>query len=765
MRYTATRYFIVILIFLAKLLNAQTVGLVLSGGGAKGVVHVGVLKAIEEMGIPVDYITGTSMGAIIGGMYASGFSPEEIEAIMASEDFRRWASGELEKQYIFYFKNDNPNASWVNIHFDYDGNSRRLKSKLPTNIITPLEMDYQFMEFFGSASAAAGYDFDSLFVPFRCVAADIENTDIVVMGDGQLGSAIRASMTFPFFFKPIKINDKLLFDGGLYNNFPADIMKESFNPDIIIGSKAAGNYGAPREDDILSQIQNMLVTKTDYSIIADNGYLIEHNLGKVNIVDFSRTKTFIDSGYVKTMRKREDLEALVNRRIHKDEQELRRSAFALRKPNLLIDSIIISGLNKAQSSYVNKLLKQKEEIVTLEEIKPAYFKLLADDKISYVFPELIYNPNTGFYNLKLDMKPAEKFNIGFGGSLGSSVANEAFIQVEYQHLGYQAYNPSMNVYFGRFYSSVQAKTRVDFSTRKPFMLEGGFTYNHRDYFKNTVRFYEDPTPSYLLENENVFWLDGGIPVGNTGKLIGGGEIARLKEEYYQTNYFTRIDTADITYFDFVSPRMYLELNSLNYKQFANSGARFLVSLRYINGREKNIPGSTSINKEEVVRYRQWLQFKLIWDDYFERIGPFKFGFYSELQLSNQPLLNNYTSTILISPAFQPIPESKVLFLPKYRSHNYAAAGLKIIANLLNKLDFRIEGYLFQPYRELKQKPDLTVQYGKPFSNRSFMGSGTLVWQSPLGPLSLSLNFYDRSNDRLSLFLNFGYILFNRSSLE
>ncbi len=577
MRVALTIYVIIVLVLCTNVLFSQKVGVVLSGGGAKGVVHVGVLRAIEEIGIPIDYITGTSMGAIVGGLYASGYSPEEIEAIMVSEDFKRWASGEIEKQYIFYFKEDRQDASWVNVRFDYDGSSRKLKSKFPTNIIAPIEMDYQFMELFGSASAVANYDFDSLFVPFRCVAADIENTEVVVLGEGQLGTAVRTSMTFPFFFKPIKINNKLLFDGGLYNNFPADIMVENFHPDIIIGSKAAGNYGAPRQDDILSQIQNMLVTKTDYNMKNDSGFLIEHNLGKVNIVDFSRTQEFIDSGYVITMRKRENIESLIKKRISSEEQDVKRTRFSLKKPNFLVDSIIISGLNKAQAKYVSKLLKQKEEIVTLEEIKSEYFNLIADDKISYIFPELFYNPVTGLYNLHLDMKPAEKFKISFGGSLGSSIANEAFIQLDFKHLGYQAYNPSVNVYFGRFYSSVEAKTRIDFSTSKPFMIDGGFTYNHRDYFKNSVRFYEDPTPSYLLENESMFWLDAGIPVGNTGKLIGGGEIVRMKEEYYQTNYFTRIDTADITYFDFVSPYLQLEYNSLNYKQFANSGAKFLLA--------------------------------------------------------------------------------------------------------------------------------------------------------------------------------------------
>lgn len=754
-----------ILVFLVMFLHGQKVGLVLSGGGAKGVVHVGVIKALEEIGIPVDYITGTSMGAIVGGLYASGYSPAEIEAIMVSEDFSRWATGELQKQYIYYFKEDRPDASWASISFDYDARKNKMISRLPTNLISPSEMDFEFMQFFCSASAAARYDFDSLMIPFRCVASDIENSRAVILSEGQLGRAVRASMTFPFYFKPIELDSMLLFDGGMYNNFPADVMMEDFHPDVIIGSKAAGNYDAPEQDDILSQIQNMLVAKTDYSVIPENGILLEHQLGRVNIVDFSRTQEFIDSGYIMTMRHRKELEDLIEARTTSWEQDFRRELFDLKKPAYLIDSIIISGLNKAQSRYVTQQLKHKAEIITLEELTAEYFKLVADNKISYIFPQMIFQPATGFYNLHLEMKPADKFRISFGGSLGSSVANEAYVELMFKHLGYQAYTTSANVYFGRFYTSAQGKTRIDFASKNPFMLEGGFTYNFRDYFKNTVRFYEDPTPSYLRENESLFWLDGGVPVKNTGKLLGGGEVVRMKEEYYQTNYFTRTDTADITYFDFVSPRLLMELNSLNHKQYANRGARFLLSLRYINGREKNIPGSTSIDKSVYIKYHQWFQFRMIWDDYFKRLGRFGFGFYSELLISNQPRFHNYTSTILLSPAFEPIPESMVLFLPKYRSHNFVSVGLKSVTKIVSKVNFRLEVYIFQPYREIIQMPDQTVEFGKPFSDRSLMGTAALVWHSPLGPLSLSLNYYDRANDRFSIFLNFGYILFNRSSFD
>ena len=113
-------FWFVLLLNIGLTASAQKVGLVLSGGGAKGVAHIGVIRALEDNGIPIDYITGTSMGAIIGGLYAAGYSPDEMEAIIASKDFSYWVTGELGVEYTYFFKKEAPNPSWVNLRFNYD---------------------------------------------------------------------------------------------------------------------------------------------------------------------------------------------------------------------------------------------------------------------------------------------------------------------------------------------------------------------------------------------------------------------------------------------------------------------------------------------------------------------------------------------------------------------------------------------------------------------------------------------------------------------
>jgi NTE family protein len=212
----------------------------------------------------------------------------------------------------------------------------------------------------------------------------------------------------------------------------------------------------------------------------------------------------------------------------------------------------------------------------------------------------------------------------------------------------------------------------------------------------------------------------------------------------------------------VTPRLLFELNSLNRKQFANAGARFLSEIRYVYGNEIHTPGSTSLDEVQQEQLHSWFQLRLLYDNYFDHFGPLAIGFYGELLLSNQNFFFNYTSSILTAPAFEPTLESKTLFLPKYRAYNYGAIGVKFVLGIYRKVDFRLEGYLFQPYEEILSDENMNAVYGAPFAYRSVMATSAVVWHSPLGPLSLSANYYDRNNDKFTFFFNFGFIIFNPS---
>ncbi len=756
-------FFLIILIFGIDPAFAQKVAVVLSGGGSRGAAHIGVLKALEENNIPVDYIAGTSIGAVVGGLYAGGYSPDEIEAIFTSKNFERWTSGELDRKYTYFFKQGEPDASWVSLDVDF---RKKLSSFLPTNIITPVEMDFMFMELFAGATAVCRGNFDSLCIPFRCVAADIDSNKAVILGKGSVGKAIRASMTFPFYFKPIKIDDKLMFDGGMYNNFPSDVAVKEFHPDVIIGSKVAGNYPKPEQDDILSQIQNMLMAETDFSLDPENSVLIEPKVEKVNVLDFSHTKAFIDSGYVATMEHINEIKNLIENFTGKQERETKRQNFNNKKPPLIIDSIYTRGLNKRASEYVLKTLSHKSEHITLEKLKAEYFKLLADDKIGFVFPTAKYNEKTGYFDLYLDINPASRYQFKFGGNISTQIANQAFVEFRYKYLFRNALELWGNVYFGRFYSSFLLGGRIDFPSKLPFYLKTDFVYNHYDYFKNSTYFFEDKTPAFIIQEDNHVEIDVGIPVTNNGKLELGAAVTGIEDEYYQTNLFSREDTADKTTFPCFANHLTLEFNTLNRKQYASSGARFLLSLCYINGEENFTSGSLSGNHQANYKTpHQWLSFNLIWDNYFKSIGPVKLGFYSQLYLSGRKLFGNYTSSLLSAPAFDPIPQSKTLFLQGFRAYNFGGVGLKAVLKLGKRFEVRAEGYLFQPYEQILQADDNTAYFGEKFDKRFYIGSGVVVFHSIIGPISLNFNYFDNPGDNFFVSLNIGYLIFNKGVCE
>ncbi|MCK9203072.1 MAG: patatin-like phospholipase family protein [Bacteroidales bacterium] len=746
----------------ADTLVAQRVALVLSGGASKGGAHIGVIRALEEQKIPISCIIGTSIGAVVGSLYASGYSPDEMEKLMNSAEFQRWASGTLDEKYIYYYRKEDPNSSWISTNFDFN---TKFKSLLPTQIIKTHEMDFQFMEIMSPPNAVCKGNFDSLMVPFRCVVSDIDSTEAVILGHGDLNAAVRGSMSIPLVFNPVVINNKLVFDGGMYNNFPADASIREFHPDVIIGSRVAQRYDKPDRDDILSQVLSMLMERQTDTITYPRSVMIIPKIPSVSPLDFSKTSILADSGYVAALRKIADIRKLVHDTISPEVMAHRRTAFKNRQPKLQFDSIHITGLNKLQESYVRQILKHGHKIVTLEDLRREYFRFIDEGYIKSIFPVARYNDKTGYYDLYLDIRKTNDFGVQFGGNFSLGNINEAFLQLQYRLLWTNAFRFTMNGYFGKIYSSIKADARIDFNSKKPWFAEVNYTYNHLDYFKSATFFFDDKTPNYIKEMEYFGNLRTGMPVSNNGKLSLGLTYAFTNDKYYQSNTFSRNDTADQTNFNFFAPTIAFELNSLNRKQFANSGVRLLLSVSYINGREDMLPGSTAVSKIPVTQYHDWFKFRLLYDNYFQSLGPLKIGFYGECAISNEPLFSNYISSLLYSSAFQPIPESQTYFLPSFRATNFAAAGLKLVLRIYKKIEYRLEGYIFQPYQQIQENPaDYSPYFGDKLTDRAWMASTALVYNSPLGPISLGANYYDKQPEPFTVNFNFGFIIFNHRAM-
>jgi len=235
--------------------------------------------------------------------------------------------------------------------------------------------------------------------------------------------------------------------------------------------------------------------------------------------------------------------------------------------------------------------------------------------------------------------------------------------------------------------------------------------------------------------------------------------------YYQTKQFLSLDTTDKTRFRNFSIGLHFERNSLDMRQYASKGSFLSFGARYIKGNEHTTPGSTSIIKDEFDTIFDWVRFKASYDKYISLFKSVRFGVSAEGVYSEQPFFNNYTASVLSAPAFQPVSESVTLFQENFGAHAYFACGLKNIYQIFKNVQFRLEGYFFQPYQQILQDSQKKAVYGKIWEQPEFIYASSLVYTTPLGPIALNLNYYDNYEEHWSFMFHFGYIIFNKKSLE
>jgi len=762
MRYTLSFFFLLAGLFAVEPLLGQKVGLVLSGGGARGLAHIGAIKALEENNIPIDYITGTSAGALVGSMYARGLTPDQMIEAVLQPDFKKWASGDFDASSQYYFKKNAPDESWITVKLIADST---LHTQLPSNVVNPAEIDFILMQSMATPIASANYNFDSLVVPYRCVASDITAKKPVIFKSGDLALAVRASMAFPFYYPPVLIGENILYDGGIYNNFPTDIMLKEFNPDIIIGVSAAGLPDAPSDGNFLSQLKTMIVQTTVYSVPRKSDFIIEPDIKSIGVFDYDLIKSAIDSGYLETLRLIPELKNSITREADHELLKLKRDKISNSSFSVIIDQIFVLGVNDDQAEYIRRTLNPLNKCLTLNEFKKNWFKLVADDNQRYLFPRLVYNQQSGNYDLLLDVRKNKGIFLNFGGNVSSRPINTGFIGLQKNFWGKTSAKLGANIYFGKLYNSVMAKLRIDVPGKFPIYIEPLLSLNKWDYYKSSTAFTADVKPAFLVQNDRNLSLRFGMPLNNKALIGVGSNAFQTRDNYYLTQNFSESDTTDFTTVTGFSAFAFFERSTLNKKMYANKGSLLEARVRYINGIEKTTPGSTGQLRNESEVTREWFQMKLIYDNYFKRIGKVTLGIDAELTLSNQPLYSTYIASVSAAPSYQPLPDMQTRFLEAFASYNYLGIGLKNIYSFNSNFDIRFEGYVFQPYKEIIQADEYTGRLGKAFEKRYLLGIINPVYHSPIGPISISFNYYYKNTNPVSFMFHLGYIIFNKKALN
>lgn len=735
--------------------HGQSVGLVLSGGGAKGLYHVGVMKALEENGIPVDYISGTSIGAVVGGLYAIGYTPGQIAEVLKSPEVGNWISGRLSEHYNYYFKQMRENASMISLRLD----PGRRGSQLPSNIVASDQLDIAFTEFFGAADVLAEGDFDKLVVPFRCVATDARAQRPVVFRDGDLGMAVRSSMSIPFLFAPMKTDDMLLFDGGLFNNFPWQPLMEDFSPDVLIGSVCAASYLEGKDANLMEQAFMITMLHTDYRLPREGDVTIERSFPDVSMLDFGKADYLIAQGYADAMAQMEKIKANVARRADGTELAARRKEFRNRIPRLRFDEINISGLTPAQTGYVRRQLRIERDGMpfSFEKFRSEYFKILAEGDIDGSYPCVKYNPETGYFALDLMLTAKPSFKVMFGGNLSSTALNQIYVGLEYKKIGSVARSHNIDGYFSAFHSSVAIDNRIDFFISSPLYAEIGVQANFFNYFRSNYGF--------LVRGENVTYSKyrDHYATAAIGFPSSRHSVVNVRLNAGQDEYLYFLDPAgsdsdpmDRTRFRFMGAKLEYERKNLNYKMYPTRGIFTQLSAIYIEGTERFRPGIGG--GWRVNAARQWFGGRGVWEQYFGKWTRwFSLGYRLEGVQTDHPDFSNEYASNISAPAFMPTPHSHTVYMKEFRADSYVAAGIMPIFHFGPNFYLKTNGYVFIPGK-LRGVEDNIRQRMRYIFDASF------VYQTVLGPVSLSLSQYDTASNNWFITFNFGTALFNRKGL-
>jgi len=349
--------------------NRPEVGLVLSGGGARGAAHIGVLKVLRELRIPVDYIVGTSMGSIIGGLYASGMSIEEIEDALKNIDWNAAFQDKLDrKDRSFRRKRDDDFYLMEMTPGFRDG-----ELIFPSGVVQGQKIDLILKSL--TLPVAHVTDFDELSIPYRAVASDIVTGEAIALGNGDLALAMRASMSVPSALSPVEIEGRLLVDGGVANNLPVDVARQ-LGADIVI----AVDISTPLKEraeinsmfSITGQLSGLLTrrnTEAQINSLTDNDILIVPDLGGITTAEFSRVTEAVPTGAIAANKKQAELHKFSLSEASYAAHVDKRRIYPRKKPT--VDFIRINNRSQLNDEFItarlNVLIGEPLDTKQLEE--------------------------------------------------------------------------------------------------------------------------------------------------------------------------------------------------------------------------------------------------------------------------------------------------------------------------------------------------------------------------------------------------------------
>lgn len=376
------------------------IGLSLAGGGAKGFAHIGVLKILDSLGVKVDYVAGTSMGSIVGGLYAAGYTGKDIEKIVMDTDFISLITDPKSRTESTFF-NKSVDKYLMSIPI------KNGKITLPSSISTGQKNVYLLKELFKNVSTID--DFSKLPIPFMCVATNLESGTMQIFEKGDLVQSIMASSAFPSLMDPVKIGDSIYIDGAMTVNYPSKPLKDK-GIDIVIGVDLNQDL-SKRED--LSNIISILNQVIDFGIQKDTkrqyrytDINIKPNLKGMSATSYDDKKKILDSGYVEGLKYTQVLDQLPKREFNR----LRQSINPIFSNVYKIDSVAIEGGEIYGKNYVlGKMGIRLPSMQTYGSINKGIDKLVATNNYKFINYDIVTENNINYLKLYVTEDEARHF--------------------------------------------------------------------------------------------------------------------------------------------------------------------------------------------------------------------------------------------------------------------------------------------------------------------------------------------------------------------
>ena len=718
---------------LAQTEQRPKIGIALSGGAAHGLAHIGVLKYLEEIGFNIDFITGTSMGSVVGGLYAMGYDSDDLRLIANSQDWTILMSNHTPLPEIAPIEKAHHERIPLSIYWKDDA------FQLPPGLIRGQKLDIILSHLYSPASTLA--HFDELPIPFRCVAIDVEDGSIDVFEDGYLGDAIRASMAIPSVFEPKEFQGRLYVDGGLIRNFPVE---ENFamGADHVIGVYVGG---VKEERDDLTSMFDILTQSTSLPGILDSerqanlaDIVIRPKVKEMGKFDFDNADAFIKLGYDAAQAQHDELLALLSKvGNHMVKTEVKKLSHA---NGVYIESVDIEERDPILKTMISNRLKIEDgSIISLQDISEGLSYVYGTknfQKASYSFTK-----EEGKTHLNIETEPIDPYTLGVSLNRFKHYNAAFIVNAEARSILGKASNFRMDVRIsenpgmqGQYYIRFPSAPSLLFNIKAkyeefdlPFfngnVVDRLYTYNEADI---SIGLFREWRNKFLFSIEYIYTFDKLDP-----QVFNDNDFQKYQVE--RNNLKTQV-----------------EYNTLDRQVFANTGTYYKLGLNYsFNNRRDRVNRSTAT---DFLTFREDENYFSV-DFHFQHYAKTFSKFCSEFEVrgrwnSGKSFLDHYRIGGPIQTkdnvyGFLGIDDAELIMA----NHISLRYGLRLHISSISYITPSIQYLYGQDY--------LSFAYNTE-ENIDLLSYGVVLGiRSPIGPLTLDIGYAGR-RDRAIINFGIGY---------